>query len=234
MTGTDHHPESPSGLLHAVYGAFMAAVREIDDEASWAPTGCTGWAARDLVFHCLTDAQRALNALHTPTDAPPDRDAVGYWADWRQQDAEGRLRAAHGRRFARTVAGMFLHFGQLRELYLETAAAALHAVDHTDPARRVVTQGHVLTAGDLVRTLAVEATIHHLDLDDDVRATGLPGPSPEGLAEVRRTLDGLLGRPVPVPWDDVHYIRAVTGRAALTPAERAALGPDADRLPLIG
>lgn len=219
-------------MLHAAYGAFMAAVRATDDERSWAPTGCTGWAVRDLVFHCLTDAQRALNALHTPTDATPDRNAVSYWADWRQEDAEGRERAAQGRRFARTVAGMFLHFGQLRELYLETTAAVLHAAEHTDPAQHVVTQGHVLSAGDLLRTLAVEATIHHLDLG--VGPAGLPDPAPEGLAEVRRTLDGLLGRPVPLPWDDAHYARAATGRAALTPAERAVLGPDAARFPLFG
>ncbi|GAA2497944.1 maleylpyruvate isomerase N-terminal domain-containing protein [Streptomyces gobitricini] len=231
MTPTDDFT-SPSRLTRAAYGAFMAAVRKIDDEASWAPTGCTGWAARDLVFHCLTDAQRALNALHTPTDAAPDRDAVDYWTDWRQQDAAGGERAAHERRFARTVAGTYPHFGELRELYLETATAVVHAADHTDPGLSVATQGHVLSAGDLLRTLAVEATIHHLDLGGSL--TGLPGPSPEGLAEVRRTLDGLLGRPVPLPWDDAHYARAATGRAALTPAERTALGRDADRLPLLG
>ncbi|ORT57012.1 maleylpyruvate isomerase N-terminal domain-containing protein [Streptomyces sp. CB03238] len=231
MTGADHLTH-PGEVLRAAYGAFAAAVREIDDERSWAPTGCTGWAARDLVFHCLTDVQRALNALHMPTDAEPDRDAVTYWADWRQQDAAGKERAAQGRRFARTVAGMFLCVGQLRELYLETVAAALHAADHVDPRQPVATQGHVLRTGDLLRTLAVEATIHHLDLG--VSLAGLPGPSPEGLAEVRRTLDGLLGRPAPVPWDDAHYARAATGRTALTPAERAALGPDAPRFPLLG
>ncbi|MFF8288809.1 maleylpyruvate isomerase N-terminal domain-containing protein [Streptomyces sp. NPDC016309] len=231
MTDTESSSD-PTAVLRAAYGAFMAAVRETDDERSWAPTGCTGWAVRDLVFHCLADAQRALNALHTPTDAAPDRDAVTYWADWRQQDAEGKERAAHGRRFARTVAGMFLRFGQLRELYLETAAAALHAADRTDPGQAVRTQGHVLRAGDLLRTLAVEATVHHLDLG--ASGAGSPGPSPEGLAEVRRTLDGLLGHPVPVRWDDAHYARAATGRAPLTPAERAALGADAERFPLFG
>ncbi len=53
----------------------MAAVREMDDATSWAPTGCAGWAARDPVFHCPTDSQRALTALHTPTGAVPNRDA---------------------------------------------------------------------------------------------------------------------------------------------------------------
>ncbi|RST05237.1 hypothetical protein E2C00_16370 [Streptomyces sp. WAC05374] len=235
MTRTDDAGEEttgPAGVVGAAYRAFMAAVRELDDERSWAPTGCAGWAARDLVFHCLTDAQRALNALHSPTGEAPDRDAVSYWADWRQQDATGRERAAQGRRFARTVAGMFLCFGQLRELYLETAAAVLHAAGQADPRQPVVTQGHVLRAGELLRTLAVEATVHHLDLR--VHLPALPGPSAEGLAEVRRTLDGLLGRPVPLPWDDAHYARAATGRAPVTAAERAALGPDAARLPLFG
>ncbi|WP_336317812.1 hypothetical protein [Streptomyces lavendofoliae] len=47
----------------------------MDDATSWAPTGCAGWAARDPVFHCPTDSQRALTALHTPTGAVPNRDA---------------------------------------------------------------------------------------------------------------------------------------------------------------
>ncbi|MFF8833204.1 maleylpyruvate isomerase N-terminal domain-containing protein [Streptomyces sp. NPDC015131] len=231
MTSTSEDLSTPAAVLHASYEAFMAAVREIDDERSWAPTGCAGWAARDLVFHCLTDVRRGLNALHTPTAARPDRDAVTYWADWRQDGTDSE-RAARDRRFSRAVAGMFPDFGDLRALYLETTAAALHAARNTDPGRAVATQGHVLSAGDLLRTLAVEATVHHLDLGAVPGA--LPGPSPAGLAEVRRTLDGLLGRPVPLPWDDAHYARAATGRAALTGAERAALGADAARFPLFG
>jgi hypothetical protein len=96
----------------------------------------------------------------------------------------------------------------------------------------VATQGHVLTAGDLITTLAVEATVHHLDLT--VRLPLAPQPSPEGLAAVRATLDGLLGRPALTEWSDEHYARVGTGRAALTDAERAALGTAADRFPLFG
>ncbi|EST36222.1 maleylpyruvate isomerase N-terminal domain-containing protein [Streptomyces roseochromogenus] len=218
----------PARALRAAYEAASAAVAGLGDEESWLPTGCTGWAVRDLVFHCLGDAQRALVALHTPAREPVDRDAVTYWQDWRP-DTTG---AANGRRWVRVNASMFLDFGQLRGLYLETLAAAVHAAEATDPAQHVGTQGHVLTAGDLLTTLAVEATVHHLDLT--VRLPHPPGPAPEGLTAVRATLDGLLGRPALPEWSDAHYARVGTGRATLTEAERTALGAAADRFPLFG
>jgi hypothetical protein len=213
-------------VLRETYGTLAAVVESLGDEESWLPTACTGWAVRDLLFHCLTDAQRALVALHSPASAPPDRDAVTYWQHW-SPDPVG---AANGRRWVRVNASMFLDFRQLRGLYLETAAATVTAAAAADLARPVSTQGHVLTAGDLVTTLAVEAAIHHLDLVRDL--PDAPDPAPAGLAAVRRTLDGLLGRPVPVEWSDEHYARAATGRASLTREERRALGADAERLPL--
>lgn len=213
-------------VLRAAYEAFAAVVRPLGDEESWRPTGCTGWAVRDLVLHCVGDAQRALVALHTPADGPPDRDAVTYWRDW----APDPVGAANGRRWSRVSASMFLDFRELRDLCLETTAATVRAAADTRPDLRVATQGHVLTAGDLVHTLAVEATVHHLDLV--VGLPDAPGPAPAGLAAVRATLDGLLGRPLPLDWSDEHYARAATGRAPLTDADRRALGADADRFPL--
>jgi uncharacterized protein (TIGR03083 family) len=225
---TTHETTAAARTLRAAYETASAVVADLDDEESWRPTGCTGWAVRDLVFHCLQDAQRGLVALHTPSDEPVDRDAVTYWRDWRPDSAG----AANGRRWVRVNASMFLDLGQLRELYLETLAAVVHAARAADPARRVATQGHVLTSGDLITTLAVEATVHHVDLT--VGLPLAPGPSPEGLAAVRTTLDGLLGRAALPEWSDAHYARVGTGRAPLTHAERAALGPAADRFPLFG
>lgn len=241
----DFPPADAVTALKQTYTAFAAAVRTMDDERSWQPTECTGWAVRDLVFHCLCDAQRGLVALHSPAVAPPDRDACTYWADWAPAAASSdgtsdtapaatsaaTAGAAAGRRFARVVAGMFLDAAQLRDLYLETAAAVVDAATSTDPARIVTTQNHTLTAADLMRTLTVEATIHHLDLAPALSASTAPAPA--GLAETRRTLDGLLGHPVPIlDWDDATYAGKATGRRRLTGQERAGLRSDAARFPL--
>ncbi|MFE9248028.1 maleylpyruvate isomerase N-terminal domain-containing protein [Streptomyces sp. NPDC007088] len=215
-------------VLKLSYEAFARVVRSLDEDASWAPSGCTGWAVRDLVFHCLMDAQRGLVALHTPARGPVDRDAVTYWADSRP----GTDGAANGRRYARVCAGMFREFDQLRGLYLETAAATVVAAGRAEPDRLVGTQGHVLSASDLLETLTVEATVHHLDLVAPL--PDAPGPSDAGLARVRTVLDGLLGHPVPLPWSDEHYARAATGRLSLSPEERELLGADADRFPVFG
>lgn len=228
-TYPDAGPE-PLDALRGAYTAFGSVVAALGEEDSWAPTGCTGWAVRDLVFHCAMDAQRALVALHTPAGAgaEPDRDAVSYWADWRP----GTEGAANGRRFARVNGSMFLHFDQLRELYLETASATLTASERADVRDLITTQGHVLTCGDLMATLAVEASVHHLDLTAHLPAAA--PPSTAGLACVRATLDGLLGHHPPLAWDDAHYARAATGRLPLTAAEARLLGPAAARFPLFG
>lgn len=219
---------SPAAVLSATYRAFGAVVARVDGRQSWLPTDCEGWAVRDLVFHCLCDAQRGLVALHTPSDRAPDCDAVAYWRDWQPDSANG----SSSRMFPRVVASTFTDFRELRELYLETSAAVVEAAARANAGEPVTSQGHVLTAGDLVRTLAVEGTVHHLDLV--VSLTDVPGPSKEGLGEVRRTLDGLLGHPAPASWSDEYYARVATGRVPLSDTDRNRLGTNARRFPLFG
>ena len=216
-------------LLTAAYSALTDLLGTVDDEESWSPTACTGWAVRDLTFHVWMDAQRALVALHTPADGPADRDAVSYWGDW-GPDPEG---AANGRRRTRVSASMFLRWPQLREEYAGTARAVVHAAGVASPDALVATQGHVLAVDDLLSTLAVEASIHHLDL-----AVGLPGrpgpsgPSAAGLAEARRVVEALLGAVEPLAWSDERCVLVGTGRADPTPDERTMLRALAGRLPV--
>ncbi|GLY90399.1 maleylpyruvate isomerase N-terminal domain-containing protein [Actinoallomurus iriomotensis] len=214
-------------ILDTAYRDVVAAVSDLDGEQEWLPTGCSGWSVRDLVFHMRGDAQRALVALATPAGAAPDSDAVSYWSHWRP----GTEGARTNLRMTRISASVYSGLRPILESYAETTEAVVYAAAHTDPAMPVRTQGHVLTAGDLVRTLVVEAAVHHLDL---VVALDRPLPSAGPLRVVRETLDGLLGEPLPLSWDDVAYARTGTGRAPLSAADRRALGPLADRFPLFG
>jgi hypothetical protein len=214
-----------SEVLEAAYGALERAVGAVDEEGSWTPTGCTGWAVRDLVFHLVADAQRALVALHTPAgDDPADRDAVSYWDAW-QGDPNGD---ANGRRHARVGGAMFARWEQLQELYVETAAAARDAVRRADPTVRVRTQGHVITVADLASTLAVEATVHHLDLVAE--RDDLPAPTASGLAEARRVVEAIAGA-FPADWPDDRVVLLGTGRATPDPTEQPALTAVLPHLP---
>ena len=96
----------------------------------------------------------------------------------------------------------------------------------------VATQAHALTVADFAGTLAVEATIHHLDMIACVPAAS--GPAPSCLALVRRTLDGLLGVRANAGWDDTTYALKGTGRQPLSTADRSRLGGLAGRFPLLG
>lgn len=213
-------------LLRDAYSAFGRVILELDQDQSWTGTGCRGWTIRDLTYHCLADAQRGLVALHSPSGETADRDAVSYWRDWAPTE-EG---AAQGRRFSRVGGSMFLIWGQLRDLYLETSAAVIDAAQSTSAKQLVATQRHVLTADDLLRTLCVEATIYHLDMVLDLPGSEEPGPS--GLHEVRRVLDGLVGHQIATEWADERYARVATGRGRLTAEEASELGPLALRFPL--
>jgi hypothetical protein len=131
----------------------------------------------------------------------------------------------------RIAASVYPSFAILRDEYEETVQAAALIATRVDPERPVGTHGHVLLAEDLMRTLIVEAAVHHLDLLE-----ALPGPAPgaSALRVVRETLDGLLGQPGPSDWDDITYAKKGTGRSVITHHDRNTLGPLADRLPLFG
>ena len=208
-------------VLESSYRTLLDVVTTLDDEAGWRRTRCSGWTVRDLVHHLLTDAQRALVALHTPASGPVDVDAVSYWRAWQP----GTPTADAGRRGTRIMASAWSSVESIATVYAETAAAVLVAGARARD-EFVATQNHVLTVDTLFRTLAVEATVHQLDLR-------LGRSSEEGLNETRHVLDGLLGQRAPIA-DASRYALIGTGREPLTEAETHALGSVARRLPLFG
>jgi len=214
--------------MTASYRAVSAEVERLDGQELARPSRCLGWTRADVLYHLLLDAQRALVAFATPAAGTADVDFISYWAPFRP-GAEGY--DAHAR-FVRRAAAAYSSDRAIVTQWRETAAAAAHAAKALPAEAKVATQGHVLAAGDFLATLAVEATLHHLDLvaGDPDRA----GPSAHGLAVTRATFDGILGRPVPATWDDVGYALRAGGRVQLTPDDRASLGALADWFPLLG
>jgi hypothetical protein len=77
----------PVALLSSAYGELSAVLSSLTVEEGFEPTGCQGWAAVDLGFHLLSDARRALVALHTPADGAADTTAVDYWTAWRPPES---------------------------------------------------------------------------------------------------------------------------------------------------
>lgn len=214
--------------MAASYQAVTADLERLGEEDLARPSRCLGWTRADLLFHLLLDAQRALITLATPVTEPADSDFVSYWTPFRPGAAGYDAHA----RFVRRSAAAYQSDLAIVARWTETAAAAANAATAGPDAARVSTQGHILAAGDFLATLAVEATIHHLDLVAGDQA--LAGPSGPGLAITRATLDGLLGQPVPAGWDDAEYVLKATGRMPLTGNDRAPLGALADRFPLLG
>lgn len=214
----------PVDLLDEAYQPLIAFAARVEEAQGWRPTALPGWTVRDLLFHLATDAQRALVALATPSFGSADTDDATYWCAWRP----GTDTADAGLRGTRIMASAWTSVRGPAGLFAETARAVLVQARRSALEDVVTTQGRRLTVESLLRTLAVEAVVHHLDL-------GLPAPpAASGLAEVRQLLDRLLGVPLPAGWDDTRCALVGTGRAALTPQERTDLGPAADRLPLFG
>lgn len=228
MAGLDQHE-----AVQVLGEAYRGVTRMLDGlgEADFLqPTACAGWTVTDVLYHLLGDARRALAALATPADTDADADFVTYWEPWRPGGPDALTRARAFRLAAAAVTAV-TGSSVLTEAWRETAPAAVRLAALA-PYPVVATQGHALTVADFAATLAVEATIHHLDMTAWLPAA--PGPAPGCLSLVRRTLDGLLGATADAGWDDTAYALKGTGRRALSADDRARLGGLADRFPLLG
>jgi Mycothiol maleylpyruvate isomerase N-terminal domain len=219
--------EDAGQLLQSVYDLISRAVRDPENGQLDQATRTSAWTVRELLFHPLLDAQRALVAFSSPAHGPADVDNVTYWRSFRPTNGDGGR--AHAEYVTRAAAA-YSSSQVLVEQWTQTSMAAAWA-GRMEEVGIVSTQGHRLRSADLIDTLIVEATIHYLDLTLNLLAPPAPVSA---LLRVRNVLDGLLGTELQLDWDDVEYALKGTGRGALTSADRDHLGDLALKIPLLG
>ncbi len=134
--------------LRAAYEPLIGFAMGVDEDVGWLPTRLPGWTVRDLLFHLASDAQRALVALGTPADGPPDTDAVSYWRPWRP----GTEAARSGLRGTRIMASAWSSVRRPADLFTETARAVLVLSARADPDPTVLTQQRRLSVDGLLGT----------------------------------------------------------------------------------
>ncbi|MDG9688845.1 maleylpyruvate isomerase N-terminal domain-containing protein [Streptomyces mutabilis] len=211
-------------LFSSSWSALLDAVAGLRDEDFARPSGCAGWLVRDLVCHLVIDAQDVLITLATPATGEPTRDEVTYWNVVDAPTGDDPLDALTVR-----LAAAYQEPWLLKFHLDDVGSAAGRAAGLADPGARVSTRDEVLTVGDYLRAYVLEWTLHHLDLV--AHLPDVPGPSAEGLARSRRTLERIAGTAFPPSFTDRDALLVGTGRRAPTEAERAALGEKAARLP---
>ncbi len=194
---------------------LVVVLRDLDETDLDRPTDCRPWTVRDLLAHIRAGVGRLAGMLAAPAPPHAEVDAAGYFGAAKFTPPVDAERIDSGRRQGRDLAAAALA-DDVDRLW----RATLDAVD-AEPADRVVRTRHgdAMTVVEFLRTRVVEVGVHGLDL-----AAALDRPpwlTPAAATVVADLLTG--GRPVPAAlgWDRLTLIRKATGRAALTPEERA-------------
>jgi Mycothiol maleylpyruvate isomerase N-terminal domain len=227
---THHRYASLADALGATYGAITSVVGGLPAEEFELRTRTDAWNVKELLFHQLLDAQRALVGFATPEEGPADVTAVTYWRAFNPARGEEVDASGHAR-FVRVAASAYAGSSGLVSQWTTTSEAAARAAKAVGEQAFIGTQGHVLTVDDFVHTLLVEAAVHYLDLTLAIPAEDLPEPALDAVLEV---LVGLVGRPLPDEWTATEAILKGTGREELTAEDRALLGECAAQFPLFG
>ncbi len=223
------HAEGRETFVAALDG-FLAAVSPLDDHDLLAASRCWGWAVVDVVVHVragLDEVAAALLAVGAAA-SPPDRDAATYWSDPVQAAGADADDPVPGIVATRRL-GSATRRPTSAVAPLATVADALRAGVARIGDGTLAFQGHVLTTGDFFATWAVELAVHQLDLGRDLT---VPRPDQGSSRLARRTVEALLGAPLPVA-DDADAVLLGTGRRTATERERARLGASVALLPVL-
>jgi hypothetical protein len=134
---------------------------------------------------------------------------------------------------ARETASEYASGGALASAFDELCRRSIERARATDTARLVhVWWGPNLRLDEFLKTRVLEVVVHGLDMTHALEREAVW--SDAGLRMVRATLEGLIGGPAPAGWSDVELVEKGTGRAPLSEADAADLGPAANAFPLLG
>jgi hypothetical protein len=216
---------------------LRALVDGLSDEEFGRPTRCPGWSVAELVVHCEVMLVMLVGDNAIPAAGEPESRRVDVY----RYDPEAPVPFDPSITVSQLVRDAVIGQvagrgpGQLREAMRVAVDRALDGLQDI-PADRLIRRPdkRLMTFGELLASRYVEFGIHMMDIAE---ATGHEESVPPAAAAiVIGILDELLGGPLPASlgWDATTYILTGSGRRQLEPAERDALGPVADRFPLLG
>lgn len=179
----------------AALDAYEEAVGSLDDLTLLGTSHIHGWSRLDCLVHVRLGLQEMLAGLAARTDDTPDVDAASYWTAF-EDGAD--VDPVPGILLTRRVAAAYTRPGHAVQHLHEVAHGLRHAVPAVAD-EPIAFQGHVLTAGDMLATWAVELAVHHHDLSLPSEA---PAPAPAAVHIGRLTAEAL---------DDTSGARAHAG-----------------------
>jgi uncharacterized protein (TIGR03083 family) len=219
----------PLEALRDECGEVSKLLAHLTEEDYLKPTRCTAWSVKELMGHVYRDIDRINAALSSDPQGEATDDSVSYWRAY-DPVAEAPDIAERAKERANT----YPTGDDLAVAWEELWPGTIKRAEAADPARLVQTWGPVTRFDEYLKTRVLEVTVHRMDMED---ALGRKGWGTDlAVSIVDDILEGLLGEQPPsdLDWDVVDFIETGTGRRQLTEGERAALGPLADRFPLLG
>jgi uncharacterized protein (TIGR03083 family) len=223
--------------LEAQCRDLVALVGELTEADFERPTRCPGWTVKELVAHCEGMLHRLVGENTTEVDGAPEIDRVGYYG----YDPDGpREGSDPSKTFSEVIAERVVEEvggrsgADLTASLSVAASKAIRDVGSVPPGRVIKRSGHPrMTYGEFIASRVLEFGVHTMDIG---HAT-LRGERvhPDAVPVITGILHGLLDAPLPVGmgWDDRTFILTGTGRRALEPNERFALGLLAEKFPLL-
>ena len=228
----DHYPLT---ALSDESRALSAVLREVGPDDFGRATNCPPWTLDELVVHIAMSIHLDEDPPVAPAPPTATATATATAADYyrRPERDTPQYRQSNVDRTTEVARDVLAETSSAR-WFEQVSQESVERLSRLDPGRPVRLPGRApMTLADWTTTRVMSVAAHGLDV---ALTLGLPPWTTRSALDVTRpVLLSLLGTNLPagLAWDDTTLLAAGTGRRALTPGERAALGPRQSRFPLL-